>query len=73
MRLETMSRLLRDRSYYRVPKAGAKLGMSRTESYEAAKVGLIPTERDGKLLLVPKRPWDRRVRRLLGKKHRKSK
>jgi len=52
MRAETMSRTLRDRFFYKVPVAGSKVGMSRYESYEAARAGQIPTERDGRLMLV---------------------
>ena len=36
-----------------VPEAGAKLGLSRSASYEAARRGEIPTIRIGKLLKVP--------------------
>jgi hypothetical protein len=52
------------RRYYRVPTAGKKAGWGRSESYRQAEAGVIPTERFGKLLLVPKRRWDRKVRRL---------
>jgi hypothetical protein len=65
MRAETMSRKLRQLRYYKVEVAGSHVGLKRTQSYEAVDAGLIPVERDGKLLLVPKGPWDRRVRKLL--------
>ena len=71
MRDETMlSKTLKNRFFYKVPVAGRKLGMTRTEAYEAARAGRIPTERDGRLLLVPKGPWDRKVKKLLGTKPR---
>ena len=66
--LVTMSRLLRLRSYYTVPQAGAQIGLGRTCSYDAAEAGLIPIERagaGGKLMLVPRDKWDRQVKRLL--------
>ena len=56
---------LRARRYYKVPAAGKKLGWGRSESYRAVERGEIPVERKGKLILVPKRPWDRIVRNLL--------
>jgi hypothetical protein len=56
-------RTIRERHYYKVPKAGAKIGLKRSQAYEAAKAGLIPTEQDGRLLLVPKKRWDAEVRR----------
>ncbi|MGY3117903.1 excisionase family DNA binding protein [Bradyrhizobium sp. S3.14.4] len=43
-----------NRLVYEVPEAGAMLGMSRNNAYEAAKKGLIPTIRIGKLIRVPK-------------------
>ena len=54
-----LSRKLRKRHYYKVPEAGAQVAFSRAESYRAAERGDIPTERDGKFLLVPRKPWDR--------------
>ena len=65
MRAETMSRKLRQLNYYTVPDAGSQVWLKRTQSYEAAEAGVIPTERHGKLLLVPRKPWDRKVKRLL--------
>ncbi len=65
MRLETVSRRLRQARYYAVPTAGGMIGLGRSDSYRAAAEGVIPTERDGKFLLVPKRLWDREVKRLL--------
>ena len=67
MRAETLSGKMRRRFYYKVPAAGAQVGLSRTQSYRAVELGLIPIERDGKLFLVPRKTWDRRRKRLLGK------
>lgn len=44
---------------YDVPEAGAKLGLSRNGSYEAAARGEIPTIRIGRLLKVPKAAFER--------------
>jgi hypothetical protein len=60
-----LSRKLRRRLYYSVPAAGAKVGWSRSESYRQAATGGLPIEADGGLLLVRKKPWDRRVRKAL--------
>jgi hypothetical protein len=60
-----LSRELRRRLYYSVPTAGAKVGWSRSESYRRAAAGDLPVEIDGGLLLVPKKPWDKRVRKQL--------
>jgi hypothetical protein len=65
MRVENISRKIRRRFYYSVPEAGRKIGLGRSQSYRAAELGQIPAERDGKFLLVPRRPWDREVKRLL--------
>jgi excisionase family DNA binding protein len=43
-----------ERLVYKVPEAGALLGLTRNASYDAAKRGDIPTVRIGKLLRVPK-------------------
>lgn len=43
------------RHVYRVPEAGAILGLSRNAAYEAARRGDIPTIKIGKLLRVPVR------------------
>jgi hypothetical protein len=64
MRLDTMSRKLRQRFYYSIPTAGRKVGMGRSQAYRAAEAGLIPVERDGKFMLVPKGTWDRKVKKL---------
>jgi hypothetical protein len=64
MRFETMSRKIRQRFYYSVPGAGRQVGMGRSQSYRAAEAGLIPVERDGKFMLVPKTVWDRKRKRL---------
>lgn len=47
------------RLVYEVPEAGAKLGLTRNGSYQAAKRGEIPTVRIGKLLRVPKAAFHR--------------
>jgi hypothetical protein len=60
-----MSRVVRRLHFYEVQEAGGQIGLKRSGSYTAAKAGLIPTERHGKFLLVPKRKWDRQVKRLL--------
>jgi hypothetical protein len=65
MRVETISRKVRRRFYYSVPEAGRKIGLGRSQSYRAAELGQIPAERDGKFLLVPRKPWNREVKRLL--------
>jgi len=44
---------------YDVPEAGAKLGLSRNASYDAAKRGEIPTIRLGRLLKVPRAALDK--------------
>jgi hypothetical protein len=65
-KLRALSRKVRDKFYYTIPVAGAQVGLGRTKSYDAAKEGLIPVERVGpKIQLVPRRTWDRQVRRLL--------
>lgn len=38
---------------YSVPEAGAKIGLGKSASYEAARRGDIPTIRIGRKLLVP--------------------
>jgi hypothetical protein len=72
VRPEAISAILRKRYYYLVPKAGAKIGLKRSKAYQAVKDGLIPAERHGKLLLVPKAKWDRKVKRLLHAKPRRK-
>jgi predicted DNA-binding transcriptional regulator AlpA len=47
------------RLVYDVPEAGAKLGLSRNASYEAAKRGDFPIIKIGKLKKVPKAAFDR--------------
>jgi hypothetical protein len=65
-KLRALSRKARDKFYYSIPVAGAQVGLGRTQSYEAVKDGLIPVEKVGeKLHLVPRRTWDRQVKRLL--------
>ena len=71
MRVESISRKVRRRFFYSVPQAGRKVGLKRSQSYRKAELGQIPTERVGKFLLVPRKPWDREVKRLLrGNAHR---
>ena len=60
-----LSRKLRERFYYLVPAAGAQVGWGRSDSYRAAERGDIPTERDGRFLLVPRKQWDRKKKRIL--------
>lgn len=60
-----LPRKLRQRFYYSIPIAGAKVGWSRAESYRAAERGDIPTEKDGWLSLVPRAQWDRIAQRML--------
>jgi len=48
-----------ERLVYDVPEFGAKLGLSRNGSYDAAARGEIPTIRIGRLLKVPKIAADR--------------
>ena len=57
-----MSPALRARDYYKVEVAGAQVGWSRSESYRRREDGDIPAERYGKLWLVPRRKWDRKIR-----------
>ena len=65
MRFETMSRKVRQHFYYSVPGAGKLVGMGRSQSYRAAAAGLMPVERSGKFMLVPRQRWDRKVKQLL--------
>ena len=66
-RLEGISRTVRQRFYYAIPDAGRMIGLGRSQSYKAVEDGLIPVKRLGKkFLLVPRKPWDRTVKRLLG-------
>jgi len=71
-RLESISRKVRQRFFYSVPVAGAKIELGRSQSYRAAEDGLIPTVRRGKFLLVPRKPWDRTVKRLVGRETAKK-
>jgi hypothetical protein len=65
-KLKALSPKARAKFYYTIPVAGAQIGLGRTQSYDAAKEGLIPVEKvSEKLQLVPKRPWDQQVKRLL--------
>jgi hypothetical protein len=60
-----LSRKLRRNHFYSVESAGRQAGLGRTQSYLAARRGIIPTKRYGRRLLVRRRIWDREVRRLL--------
>jgi hypothetical protein len=60
-----LSRKFRKRHYYTVPEAGAQVAFSRAESYRAAERGDIPIEKDGRLLLVPRKRWDRIRKQIL--------
>ena len=42
-----------------VEEAGRQLGISRNSAYEAAKRGEIPTIRIGRLILVPRVPFEK--------------
>jgi excisionase family DNA binding protein len=45
-----------------VPEAGRRyLGIGKVSAYRAAKAGLIPTIKVGRLLRVPKRLMERRM------------
>ena len=59
-----LSRKLRRRHFYSVPVAGKQVGHSRAEAYRAAERGDIPTVKDGRLLLVPRKQWDRIKKRI---------
>jgi hypothetical protein len=48
-----------ERQTYDVPTAGAKAGLKRNASYEAARRGDIPTIKIGGRIFVPKARWDR--------------
>lgn len=61
---EVASRILRLRYFYSIENAGLKLGLSRSQAYIAARAGIIPTERYGKLLLVRRALWDRKLKQL---------
>jgi hypothetical protein len=50
---------------YSVEDAGGMVGWGRSESYRRADAGFIPTRWYGRFRLVPRRPWDRKVRELL--------
>ncbi len=65
VRAKMISRRVRQRHFYSVPQAGQKVGLGRTQSYEAARLGQIPTEQAGKFLLVPRQAWDRKVKTVL--------
>jgi hypothetical protein len=56
-----LSRKLRSRFYYSI----AQVGWGRSEAYRAARRGDIPTEKNGRFVLVPRKQWDRKVKRYL--------
>ena len=66
---EVASRILRLRYFYSIENAGLKLGLSRTQAYVAAREGIIPTERYGKLLLVRRAVWVQRSSSSVGSPH----
>lgn len=47
---------------YKVPEAGAMLGLTRNASYEAAKRGDLPTIKFGRQLRVPKVAFEKMLR-----------
>jgi hypothetical protein len=51
-----------DRLVLDVPEAGAKLGLGRNASYAAAKRGDIPTIKIGRLLRVPIKAFEEKLR-----------
>jgi hypothetical protein len=63
-----LSRKMRERHFYKVPKAGGQVGYSRPGSYRAVKQGIIPVEKDGRLFLVPRKKWDRLREQILSGK-----
>ncbi len=67
--IKSATKRLRKQFFYTVPAAGKKIGLGRSSSYKAARNGVIPAKREGKLLLVPKGPWDRKLKEL----HREAK
>lgn len=50
-----------ERLTYDVPEAGAKAGLGRNASYDAARRGDMPTIKIGNRLLVPKKAWDAKL------------
>ena len=60
-----LSRKLRLRFHYSIPVAGAQVGWGRSEAYRAARRADIPTEKNGRFVLVPRKQWDRKVKRYL--------
>lgn len=64
-RLGLLHRILKRRQYYSIAEAGEKIDLNRAQSYKAARLGEIPVEQQGRLMLVPRRAWDAKVRRLL--------
>jgi hypothetical protein len=61
-----LSRAMRRLAYYTVEEAGsmAPICWSRSESYRGVERGDIPVEKDGKFLLVPRRKWDAKLKRM---------
>jgi predicted DNA-binding transcriptional regulator AlpA len=55
-----------DRLVLDVPQAGAKLGLGRSASYAAAKRGDIPTIKIGRLLRVPIKAFEEKLRIAIG-------
>ena len=46
---------------FSIPEAGAMIGLGRDASYQAAKAGEIPTIPFGKISIVPRIPWLRKL------------
>ncbi len=63
-----LSPKMRKRHFYSVPQAGGQVGYSRPGSYRAVELGVIPVEKDGRLLLVPRAKWDRIAKQILSGK-----
>lgn len=57
---------LRHKFYYTVEQAGRMdpLFWSKTESHRGVRRGDIPAERDGRFWIVPKQPWDTKLKKL---------
>jgi hypothetical protein len=66
-----LPRKIWERDHYSVPRAGQSVPMSRSASYRAAQIGFFgPLVEDNGFFWIPKKPWDRRLKRLRGKSRR---
>jgi hypothetical protein len=63
-----LSPKIRNRHFYLVPQAGGQVGWSRAGSYRAKDDGIIPVEKVGRFLLVPRKRWDRIRKQILSGK-----